>query len=140
MNCYVREGTIYDHRGNQLQPDDNGIIVLENRKFVKDKLANWLAKNNQFIPPAKIKVIAPIENKSKKQRPKKYTIHKVRKIRTDYTRKGIEVFAEKDGVTYGPFISLTKCSQSIGVSKSQISKILKGQSTTTTGFKFDTLT
>lgn len=147
MNCFVNDGNIYDRRGNEIQPDEKGIVVLEvdnrPRKFVKDKLIDWLVRNNQFIPLPKIKVKTTIEspkvaadNRIKKARPAKYTIRNVRKVRTDFTRKGFEITAKKDGIVYGPFISLAKCAEEVKVSKSQISKILRGEATTTTGFEF----
>lgn len=141
MNCcYVDEGNIYDRKGNPIQPDDNGIVVLEvdnkKRRFLKHKLIDWLARNNQLIPPP-VKKPEPIPIvKVKKERPKKYTIRNVRKVRTNFTRKGIGIIAKKDGKEYGPFISLTKCAEAIKVSKSQISKVLRGEGTTTTGFEF----
>lgn len=146
MNCFVNEGTIYDRKGNVIQPDEQGIVVLEvdnkPRRFVKNKLIDWLVRNNQLLPPPKVKVKTTIDSpqvaaqRKKKTRPKKYTIRNVRKVRTDFTRKGFEITAKKDGIEYGPFISLAKCAEVVKVSKSQISKILRGEATTTTGFEF----
>lgn len=138
MTCFVNEGNIYDSKGNEIQPDNNGIIVFEvdnkPRRFVKNKLIDWLTRNNQLMPPPG--KVAKEVIKVKRNRPKKYAIHKIRKVRTDFTRKGISIIAKKDGKEYGPFISLTKCSKEIKVSKSQISKVLLGTGTTTTGFQF----
>lgn len=148
MNCFVSEGTIYDRRGNQILPDEKGIVVVEvgdkPRRFVKDKLIDWLARSNQLIPPPKIKGKTTIESPkvaaskvTGERKAKTWTRRKMEwKKRTDFTRKGFEITAKKDGIEYGPFISLAKCAAAVKVSKSQISKILRGEATTTTGFEF----
>lgn len=149
MFCFVRENSIYDRGGNEIQPDGNGIVVLQvddrPRRFVKEKLIDWLKRNNKIVPPPKVKKPPPPKEKKppvqkiKKERPKKYVIHKVRKVRTDFTRKGFKIKVTKDGVVQGTFLSINKCSDAIKVSKGHISKILRGKRKNETGFQFKKL-
>jgi hypothetical protein len=147
MTCFVSEEKIYDHQGKEIVPDENGIIVLQvnktPRRFVKDKFIKYLEKNNLIIPLPRISVsrtvVAPKkteQNKIRRERPKKYVIHNVRKVRTDFTRKGTKIKAKKGNKVLGTFISISRCATALGISKSQISKVISGQSTTRTEFKF----
>lgn len=70
---------------------------------------------------------------------KTWNKRKERKKRTDFTRKGFKVQATKDGITYGPCISINELEKLIPVSKSQISKILRGDSNNGTGYIFEKL-
>lgn len=150
MTCFVSDGTIYDKAGNPIVPDENGMIELQEgekkRRFVKEKFIDWLARNNKLIPPPQIKVKRTIVREQPKQKVvqlnsnekkiKTWTKRKERKVRTDFTRKGIKILAKKGDKVFGPFISITKCAEVVKISKAQISKVMRGEVTNNSGFQF----
>ena len=134
MSYLIQNNDIYDHQGNVLAADENGIVkvVIDNkeRRFVKEKFISYLATN-----PGIIKGIRPAR-KLKKTKPVKVAIVKVKKPRKKQKhrkietvpreRNGIKVTAMKDGITYGPFRSLSACAREIDLVKSTITKIMNG--------------
>ncbi len=62
-----------------------------------------------------------------------------RKTRTDWTRRGNAIKAEKGGVCYGPYISISACGKALGISKARLSKILRGLMQNKTGYTFTQL-
>ena len=99
------------------------------RRFLKDRLETYL-KNN---PGVKIR----LPNIFKKKEPKKqapYVRVEKRKVRTDYTRKGLAVIVTYKGENT-THISLSAAAGFAGISKGFLSKILSGANNLT-GFEF----
>lgn len=153
MFCFVSGETIYDKSGSPIIPDEKGIVVLEvdqkKRRFVKDKLINYLLRNGAAIRPPQIKKQQQAADKKEilgrgkydrnkmTDKPRKKYVMTVKYVRTKHTpRTGIKISAEKNGIIYGPCISITALTKLIAVSKAQISKVMRGKAENKTGFKF----
>ena len=148
MEVYVSDGEIFGRKGTHFVPDENGIVYLNDnerpRRFVKEKLINFLISTGQAIRPPKIKVKSTVAVKIQKPvRP--YIRTGVKRGKYNYTKKyvrtiqtprtGDKVCAEINGITK-PYISLTACANGIGISKARLSKIMRGKQENTTEYKF----
>lgn len=107
------------------------------RRFLKDRLETYL-KNN---PGVKIRLPNIFKKKEPKKEPKKeqkkqapYVRVEKRKVRTNYTRKGLAVIVTYKGENT-THISLSAAAGFAGISKGFLSKILSGANNLT-GFQF----
>lgn len=146
MDLFVNEGNLYDRKGNEIVPDEKGIICVslgeKPRRFVKEKLVNYLVQTGRAIQPPKIKVKRTIKRQwvrgkyDRLGKPRgKYNYRKPYVRTVQPPRTGNKIFIEKDGVEK-PFISISACAKAIGVSKSMLSKIKNGKQDNFTGYKF----
>ncbi len=122
MELYVQEGKVFQ-QGVEVVPDEAGIVIVtiegKQRRFVKDKMVDWLTKNKNVKKPKRLK--KPV----KTYKPKKAEERKQRRAEVD-----------KNGETFGPFISQNLCGRSLGLPKSVVSKALSKKTTTKSGYKF----
>lgn len=128
LNLYVDELQLLDAEGNEIIPDENGIVTVKingnPRRFVKDKLLNWITKNGLSIPSPKRPRKKSKARKKRKPNSKPARSKKWERLK-ETVRSGTGITATKDGKVYGPFVSIAACEKGIGVTKSWIAKCLK---------------
>lgn len=63
LNFYIKDDKVFDTKGNEILPDEKGIVKVdidgETRRFIRAKLVKWL-EDNPDIRQAKIPKIKPI--------------------------------------------------------------------------------
>lgn len=155
INCYYKDGKIYDAARKELTPDENGIVQVEVDKVKK----RFMYK--RFVEFMSMNPVGAMQPKPDLGRPKgtgrrnqvKYTLKKYvytgksrdgkhRQYKYERLvfnkkkgREGFKVSAEKEGQIFGPYDSLGDMCKEIPISKSWVCRQLKAGKNVINGYK-----
>lgn len=138
IGYFIRNNNLFDSAGREVVANDQGIVEVTvaglPKRFVKVKFITWLINNpaSQCKPPVqRIIQVRPQPVKKERLPRDQWKTRKKQKVRKKENkprnRTGFIIYAIQQGRKIGPFNSLKACSETIGLSKSSISKTLKGR-------------
>ncbi len=130
IDYHLSNGKLYAPDGSEIIPDHKGLISLnidgQDRKFLAEKLISYLENNEEI-------------KKARKPRIKRVPIKRIPKapqvVKPHASGMPVTVL-NNNGKKIGEYTSLSECSRKLGISKSIISKSMRGKSKTITDLKF----